>query len=58
MNQLPDVTGDSVFVVARKGSRGVTQTSEIWRDHAVVLGKGWHDMTPLIPGLGKPVQQH
>ena len=56
--QLPEVGGDGLLVVAVERPRAVAEPAQVGHDQPVVRREQRHDVPPLVPGRRPAVQQH
>jgi hypothetical protein len=49
-----DVGGHGLLVVSGRLERGASDAAQVRRDGGVLRGEPAHDVTPGVPGLGKP----
>jgi hypothetical protein len=52
------VAGERLLRVTRRRSVRPAEAAQVEREHAVAGGERADDVTPLVPVLGPPVQQH
>src|SRR6266481_6134270 len=57
MHELPDVVGDSFFLVAGDGARGIAEAAQIRGDQRELVGEQRHQMAPFVPSLRPSVEQ-
>ena len=56
--QLPEIAGDGLLVVAVERTRAVAEATQIRHDQPVTRREKRHDVPPLVPGRRPAVQEH